>query len=206
MIPELKVKVKRNRPEDLSVRSASDNDKSIIPKILKKLLKARKDTRAKIKTTEDPFKKKVYDGLQLAYKLTANSLYGQIGAPTSPIYMKDIAASTTATGRKLLHLARDKTYITLRQRLCMEILTQSSSISIQMTPQGNLSKAKRQLQKSIEMGVGAEKYIQQFLKAPHRLEYEKTFSPFILFSKKRYIGNKYEEDTENYKQIIWVSC
>ena len=50
------------------------------------------------------------------------------------------------------------------------------------------------------MGIGAEKYIQQFLKAPHRLEYEKTFSPFILFSKKRYIGNKYEEDTENYKQ------
>ena len=50
------------------------------------------------------------------------------------------------------------------------------------------------------MGVGAEKYIQQFLKPP-RLEYEKTFSPFILFSKKRYIGNKYEEDAENlYKQ------
>ena len=42
-----------------------DNEKSIIPRILKKLLKARKDTRAKIKTTEDPFKKKVYDGLQL---------------------------------------------------------------------------------------------------------------------------------------------
>ena len=46
-----------------------DGEKSIIPRILKKLLKA-KDTRVKIKTTEDPnFKKKVYDGLQLAYKL-----------------------------------------------------------------------------------------------------------------------------------------
>ena len=51
-----------------------DGEKSIIPRILKKLLKARKDTRAKIKLTDDPIKKKVYDGLQLAYKLTANSM------------------------------------------------------------------------------------------------------------------------------------
>ena len=179
-----------------------DDDKSIIPKILKKLLKARKDTRAKIKTTEDPFKKKVYDGLQLAYKLTANSLYGQIGAPTSPIYMKDIAASTTATGRRLLHLARDKT---LEHYPQAEIVYgDTDSIFINFNPvndkTGEKLKGKEAIAKSIEMGVGAEKYIQQFLKAPHRLEYEKTFSPFILFSKKRYIGNKYEEDTENYKQ------
>ena len=179
-----------------------DDDKSIIPKILKKLLKARKDTRAKIKTTEDPFKKKVYDGLQLAYKLTANSLYGQIGAPTSPIYMKDIAASTTATGRKLLHLARDKTLEHFPQAEI--VYGDTDSIFINFNPvdetTGAPLKGKAAIAKSIEMGVGAEKYIQQFLKAPHRLEYEKTFSPFILFSKKRYIGNKYEEDTENYKQ------
>ena len=60
-----------------------NNEKSIIPKILMKLLKARKDTRAKIKTAETEFMKGVLDGLQLAYKLTANSLYGQIGAMTS---------------------------------------------------------------------------------------------------------------------------
>ena len=55
--------------------------------------------------------KGVLDGLQLAYKLTANSLYGQIGAITSPINMKDIAASTTAVGRSLLNLAKTKQMI-----------------------------------------------------------------------------------------------
>ena len=179
-----------------------ENEKSIIPRILKKLLKARKDTRAKIKTTEDPFKKKVYDGLQLAYKLTANSLYGQIGAPTSAIYLKDIAASTTAVGRNLLHLAKDKTLEHYPQAEIVYGDTDSVFINFNPTDDktGKPLEGKAAIEKSIEMGVGAEKYIQQFLKAPHRLEYEKTFSPFILFSKKRYIGNKYEEDAENYKQ------
>ena len=53
------------------------------------------------------FQQKVLDGLQLAYKVTANSLYGQMGAPTSPIYFKEIAAATTATGRKMLQIAKD---------------------------------------------------------------------------------------------------
>ena len=179
-----------------------DGEKSIIPRILKKLLKARKDTRAKIKLTDDPFKKKVYDGLQLAYKLTANSLYGQIGAPTSPIYLKDIAASTTAVGRKLLFTAQDKTLERFPQ--AQIVYGDTDSIFINFNPvdekTGKPLKGKEAIMKSIEMGIQAEKYIQPFLKAPHKLEYEKTFSPFILFSKKRYIGNKYEEDADNYKQ------
>lgn len=81
--------------------------KGIIPLILQKLLAARKFYKKKKDSDPDPFKKTVWEGLQLAYKVTANSLYGQIGARTSPIYLKDVAASTTATGRGLLTLARD---------------------------------------------------------------------------------------------------
>jgi DNA polymerase elongation subunit (family B) len=36
----------------------------------------------------------------------------------------------------------------------------------------------------------------KFLKAPHDLEYEKTFMPFCLLSKKRYVGMLYEEDPD----------
>jgi hypothetical protein len=38
------------------------------------------------------------------------------------------------------------------------------------------------------------------MKAPQNIEYEKTFWPFCIFSKKRYFGNKYEHNTEKYKQ------
>lgn len=66
--------------------------------------------KADIATIEDTFtdaEKAILDARQLAYKITANSLYGQCGSRTSPIYLKEIAAATTATGREMICLARD---------------------------------------------------------------------------------------------------
>ena len=83
-----------------------NGDASIMPSILKELLKARKDTRKLIPQQTDEFMKNVLDQRQLGYKVTANSLYGQCGAKTSTFYEKDIAACTTATGRKLLTYAK----------------------------------------------------------------------------------------------------
>ena len=79
---------------------------AIMPSILKELLKARKDTRKLIPLQTDEFMKNVLDQRQLGYKVTANSLYGQCGAKTSTFYEKDIAACTTAIGRKLLTYAK----------------------------------------------------------------------------------------------------
>ena len=81
-------------------------EKAIMPSILQELLKARKDTRKLIPQTEDDFMKNVLEKRQIAYKVTANSLYGQLGAKTSTFYEPDIAASTTATGRLLLTFAK----------------------------------------------------------------------------------------------------
>lgn len=51
----------------------------------------------------------VLEGLQMAYKVVCNSLYGQMGATTSPICYKELAACTTATGRRMVCHARDTT-------------------------------------------------------------------------------------------------
>jgi DNA polymerase elongation subunit (family B) len=86
--------------------SETGEGEAIMPSILKELLKARKDTRKLIPLQSDDFMKNVLDQRQLGYKVTANSLYGQCGAKTSTFYEKDIAACTTATGRKLLTYAK----------------------------------------------------------------------------------------------------
>lgn len=82
-------------------------EKGLISRILMKLLAARKATKKRMNSEKDPMKVPILEGLQLAYKVTANSIYGQTGAKTSQIYKKQIAASTTAGGRMRIYTARD---------------------------------------------------------------------------------------------------
>ena len=90
--------IKKDEPLDELVPEDSKG-LGIIPKVLEHLLDARKSTKKRMKSETDEFKYKVLDGLQLAYKVTANSVYGQLGARTSPIYKMNLAACTTAIGR-----------------------------------------------------------------------------------------------------------
>lgn len=78
----------------------------ILPEVLLDLLDAREVVKELMEKTEDYSQKRVYEGRQLAYKVTANSLYGQTGATTSPISQKKIAASTTSIGRNRLLAAK----------------------------------------------------------------------------------------------------
>ena len=89
------------------VRYAKNGDKlGIIPTILDNLLKERKAVKKLMGKEPDPFKYKILDAQQLALKTTANSLYGQLGAGTSPIANRNIAACTTSTGREMLIFAK----------------------------------------------------------------------------------------------------
>jgi DNA polymerase elongation subunit (family B) len=81
--------------------------KAIMPSILEELLGARKSTRELIPLEKDEFKKNILDKRQLSIKVTANSLYGQTGAETSAFNEGDVAASTTAIGRKLVLYAKN---------------------------------------------------------------------------------------------------
>jgi DNA polymerase elongation subunit (family B) len=78
----------------------------VVPKTLRNLIAERNAVKKVMKSCKDPFKYKILDGKQLALKITANSLYGALGADVSPIFQRDIAACTTSTGREMLKLAR----------------------------------------------------------------------------------------------------
>lgn len=148
--------------------------------------------------TYTDFMKAVLDGLQLAYKITANSLYGQVGARTSPIYMKELAASTTATGRNLILKAKSF----MEKYYDANVIygdTDSIFVDFKIKKVFGLE-GKEALQKSIDIAVEASAEFKKTLKKPHDLEYEKTFFPFIILSKKKYVGNLYEFDVNKYKQ------
>ena len=192
-----------------------DNARAIMPSILEELLMARKTTRKLIPQQTDDFMKNVLDKRQIGYKLTANSLYGQCGARTSTFYEKDIAASTTATGRLLLTYAKKIIEETYGNRICEtskhgKVLTKAEYIygdtdSVFFTfnlhtLDGIPIRGKDALESTIELAQEAGHLASSFLKNPHDLEYEKTFMPFCLLSKKRYVGMLYEHDPEKCKR------
>ena len=190
-------------------------EKAIMPSILQELLKARKDTRKQIPLTPDEFMKNVLDKRQLAYKVTANSLYGQLGAKTSTFYEPDIAASTTATGRLLLTYAKrvveecyadtnvDTKYGLINTK-AEYVYGDTDSVFFKFNlsdkETGEQIVGHKALELSIEIAQEACHNVSKFLKQPHDFEYEKTFLPFCLLSKKRYVGILYETDPNKGKR------
>ena len=187
-----------------------ENRKGIMPSILEELLKARSDTRKMIKTEKDPFMQNILDKRQLGYKVTANSLYGQCGSRTSTFYEKDVAASTTATGRMMIIYAKriieevygDRVYETEvhgpvkcnAEYIYGDTDSVFFTFNLQNPETGEKIRGKTALEMTIEIAQDAAKLCSQWLKPPMELSYEKTLMPFILLSKKRYVGMLYEED------------
>ena len=193
-----------------------NDDKAIMPSVLSELLAARKATK-KLKAKEtNAFMANVYDKRQLSIKLTANSLYGQTGAKTSTFYEPDVAASTTATGRKLLTYAKrviEEVYgDTVMESKVFGGKVKSNAKYIYGDTDsvffcfyfteldGTPIKGKLALEMTIELAQEVGEVATKFLKKPHDLEYEKTFLPFCLLSKKRYVGILHELDANKGKR------
>ena len=186
------------------------NAKGTLPEIVQGLLSARKAKRKEAEKEADPFKKALLDAEQLAYKLTANSLYGQLGSGTFKVRLQHLAASVTAYGRKQILFARDAIELfygpaASRPDCAAEtVYGDTDSLFIDFKVRDIFTGAPLQGQAAIEATMKlteeAGKMVTTCLKAPHDFEYDKTFSPFIIFSKKRYVGNKYEESATDYYQ------
>lgn len=261
-------------PQTCRYAQPKDGKIGIVCEISQDLLDARAATRALQKNEKDPFMWGILEGLQIAHKVTCNSLYGQTGAPTSPIYKREIAASTTATGREMLMAAKlfseevfpqivkpileddydayyekidelfdtnkcggvemfpgypfneqligpkskydsredfvVKFYITIRELLngtniapnCVYGDTDSVFVDFQITDKktGEKLSDHNALAVSIKLGILCGDLINCILPYPHNLEYEKTFWPFIILTKKRYVGNLYFEDPNKFFQ------
>ena len=184
--------------------------KGALPEIVQKLLATRKKKRKEAEKEPDPFKKALLDAEQLAYKLTANSLYGQLGSGTFKIRLQHLAASVTAYGRKQILFAKDvieRFYgpEANNPRCAAEITygdTDSLFVNFKVkNPETGVPLTGNEaIEATMHLTEEAGKFVTRALKAPHDFEYDKVFSPFIIFSKKRYVGNKYEESLDYYKQ------
>jgi DNA polymerase elongation subunit (family B) len=206
--PEDTRKAKRKIKDGVRVCRYAQDRVGTIPHIVAGLLAKRKAKRKEGEKETDPFRKALLDSEQLAYKLTANSLYGQLGSGTFKIRLKPLAASVTAYGRKQImfsKLAIETFYGPSNPRCsAVTVYGDTDSLFVAFNPKdasGKPLEGKAALTETIRLTVEAGKFVSKMLKAPHDFEFDKVYWPFIIFSKKRYVGHKYEDEAnpDHYK-------
>ena len=86
----------------LGIYRFAQDQPGIVPKLLENLAVWRKDAKKKMaacKAAGDTFGAGVWDGAQLAFKISMNSVYGFLGASQGFLPCVPIAAAVTSTGR-----------------------------------------------------------------------------------------------------------
>lgn len=194
-----------------------DGSKTTLPKILMMLLKQRKLTRNLAAAETDEFRAALLDAQQLAYKLTANSLYGQLGSNTSKIRRKCVAASTTGHGRQQLLFSKaciERAYgPTAGDPRCeaVAVYGDTDSVFIAFRPRNPVTgerltgRPAQEAAKALAEEAGHK--ISGALKPPHDFEFDKMFRCFCLLSKKRYVGDMTEgglEDADYHRKSMGI--
>lgn len=83
----------------------AQNSEGILPKMLRILAQNRKQAKKDMAAADkagDKFMKAVYNGKQLAFKVSMNSIYGFCGANVGFLPCKAVASSTTCIGREMI--------------------------------------------------------------------------------------------------------
>lgn len=197
------------------VQPNNDKDLGILPEILDELWKERKAIKKKMnnekklsESESDPIKKKyhknmyeIYNGAQLAMKVSMNSIYGFTGAKFGRLPEKKIAGSVTAEGRSMIQKCKkfvEKNYD------CKVVYGDTDSIYVKFKTGLDVN-SQEHMDKVFELSEEAAKGCSNLFKLPIELEFEKVMWPFILFSKKRYAcviwTNQYKYDYIDYKGI-----
>jgi DNA polymerase elongation subunit (family B) len=185
-----------------------DGTKSTLPQITTWLLQAREAKKKEMKGEKDPERYALLDAEQLAYKLTGNSLYGQLGSGTFKIRLQALAASVTSYGRKQILFAKaaiEKFYGPEKKRVdssAKVVYGDTDSLFVAFHPKnpetGKPLEGREARVATIDITEEAGHFITKALKPPHDFEFDKAFDPMLMFSKKRYAGNMYENNADDY--------
>lgn len=173
--------------------------KGLMCEILESVLAERKLVKKQMKALNDPSctMYKVYDGRQLGLKVVANSIYGFTGAINGFLPEKRIAASVTKYGRYMINQTKEKVENHPEWGKgghgCKCIYGDTDSVFVHMPRTLVDGKDEEELmERAHKMGTIMADYVTNIFLPPNELEYEKSYSSFLLLKKKRYAGHKYE--------------
>ena len=175
------------------------NVPSLIPNILTELKQFRKQAKKDMANSTGSLKE-MYNGKQLAYKISMNSVYGFTGASKGILPCVPIASSTTMKGRMMIE--DTKNYVEKHYPGAKVRYGDTDSVMVEFDV--GERKGEDAIKYSWELGERAAEECTKLFKKPNNLELEKVYYPYFLYSKKRYaakLWTKGKDDKMNMEYI-----
>jgi DNA polymerase delta subunit 1 len=161
---------------------------SLLPTILTDLKAYRKKAKKLMAQHEGTPMEAVYNGQQLAYKVSMNSIYGFCGASKGILPLVAIASTVTMRGRQMIE--ETKNYVEANFPGAKVRYGDTDSVMVEFDVQGR--KGQEAIDYSWKLGEQAAEQCTKLFKAPNDLELEKVYCPYFLYSKKRYAAKMWE--------------
>ena len=172
---------------------------SLLPSILLELKQFRKKAKRDMAAATGGMKE-VYNGKQLAYKVSMNSIYGFTGAGKGILPCVPIASTTTCRGRGMIE--ETKNYVEANFPGAKVRYGDTDSVMVEFDVQGR--KGKEAIEYSWQLGERAAEECSALFKKPNNLELEKVYHPYFLYSKKRYAAKLWTKGKDDQMNMDYV--
>ena len=177
----------------------AQNVPSILPSILVELKAFRKQAKKDMAKATGAMKQ-MYNGKQLAYKISMNSVYGFTGASKGILPCVAIASTTTMKGRNMID--DTKNYVEKNFPGSKVRYGDTDSVMVEFDVQGRTGK--EAIEYSWELGERAAEECTKLFKAPNNLELEKVYCPYFLYSKKRYAAKLWTKGKDGNMNMDYI--
>ena len=172
---------------------------SLLPSILIELKQFRKKAKKDMAAATGAMKD-VYNGKQLAYKISMNSVYGFTGAGKGILPCVPIASTTTCKGR--LMIEETKAYVEKNFPGAKVRYGDTDSVMVEFDVGDR--KGEDAVKYSWEIGERAAEECSSLFKKPNNLELEKVYWPYFLYSKKRYAAKLWTKGKDDQMHMDYI--
>ena len=172
---------------------------SLLPAILMELKQFRKKAKRDMAAATG-YMKEVYNGKQLAYKVSMNSVYGFTGAGKGILPCVPIASTTTCRGRGMIE--ETKTYVEANFPGAKVRYGDTDSVMVEFDVGDR--KGVEAIEYSWEIGERAAEECSALFKKPNNLELEKVYWPYFLYSKKRYAAKLWTKGKDDQMHMDYI--
>jgi DNA polymerase delta subunit 1 len=172
---------------------------SLLPSILLELKQFRKQAKKDMAMSTGAMKE-MFNGKQLAYKISMNSVYGFTGAGKGMLPCVPIASTVTSKGRWMIEQTRN--YVEKNFPGAKVRYGDTDSVMVEFDVGGRTGE--EAIAYSWEVGERAAEECTALFKKPNNLELEKVYWPYFLYSKKRYAAKLWTKGKDDKMHMDYI--